>query len=401
MPITRNGYVKRTPEEIRQAIVDGVSGTSFALQSADVQSNIIDVSVPVLMQFESIMADALNSYNITGGSDYIFLQQAESLNLVKRKASKGNVSLEFTGTPNLFIPAGTIVSTEDGKFVFTTRESVVLNSIGKGTVLGYTDTDGTCDPNTVTKILTSIDSSLTVTNRASSIRKLEEETIEELKLRAQKRLRSPATGGIEYATSLLAGLDGVDSRLISFRQAYFPVDYTNEDGPQIYGIEAVIGGGDDSDIANALFQCFVQTNALKIGKSARTDNRGVSVNLKYYGSLRHIEFTRPKELKLNIKLVITLKRVTTNEGTVRNLVYQKFNDYINSKSVGEPFCKNEIQFIVTEILKEVGVPLEYIQVIDTEIEGQEFGTDGYLTSIDYDVYLTLGTIEVELKTLLN
>lgn len=400
MALTKEGYKKRTPGEIKEALINDLKeiNASFLEQPADIQNNLLDSSVVPLLQFENVAAEILNGFGPEYANDFIWLNLANSLNLTKKSRVKAQVELKFMGVPGTYIPVGTSVS------VFTTESSVVLGSTGEAFVLATTEENIFAEPNTLTEIDEFIDENLSVTNPNASIVETPAEDIAELRNRARIILRSARKGSYDYAIARLNGIKGVNARLLKFRELDYNIKETGPDGEtvlrNVQGIEAIVGGGDPYEVAGVLKDSFLETKKLISEPSNGEESRSVNINIKYFRNTIPVAFTRPKNLNLSIKIGIQLKNNILTQTSAEGLLMEPFENYINSLELGESINKLTFdKLILDELIKHDIQPRDIIGFNYKILMGENilnWNGENFLDEVKWDCYLTLGGLGVEI-----
>lgn len=400
MALTKEGYKKRTPGEIKEALINDLKeiNASFLEQPADIQNNLLDSSVVPLLQFENVAAEILNGFGPEYANDFIWLNLANSLNLTKKSRVKAQVELKFMGVPGTYIPVGTSVS------VFTTESSVVLGSTGEAFVLATTEENIFAEPNTLTEIDEFIDENLSVTNPNASIVETPAEDIAELRNRARIILRSARKGSYDYAIARLNGIKGVNARLLKFRELDYNIKETGPDGEtvlrNVQGIEAIVGGGDPYEVAGVLKDSFLETKKLISEPSNGEESRSVNINIKYFRNTIPVAFTRPKNLDLSIKIGIQLKNNILTQTSAEGLLMEPFENYINSLELGESINKLTFdKLILDELIKHDIQPRDIIGFNYKILMGENilnWNGENFLDEVKWDCYLTLGGLGVEI-----
>lgn len=402
MGLTREGYEKRTPDQIKEVLTREleIRGTEFSSLPADVQNNLIDTTIPILMQFENITAEVLNGYGPDYANDFIWLNLANSLGLLRKSAVKAQVELKFSGTPGTYIPRDTQVG------AFKTDESVTLDSTGTAYIVAYSEQEGVfAEAESLTEINATISDSLTVVNPEASIENLAQESVTELRDRARTLLRSSRKGGIDYALAKLKSVKGVNPQLVKFRfvdYSYKAVENDIEILRNTRGIEAIVGGGDANQVAGALFDSFLETAKLISEPSNNETQRTISAIIDYYGSKLPIKFTRPKNLSLKIRMTFTFKDVIVTSTSAEGIVKQPLTDFINNRQLGAPLNKNTLDMLIFSKFAEHGVDTTgFVKIGYTITNGDEpveFDSEGFLDIIKHDCYLTLAGISIEIAS---
>lgn len=396
MPFSETGYTKRTTDELRELLEAKIqeSVPAFEMQPAEVRTMLLDSSIVVMAQFEQIVAEVINAVVPGNGPDFIFKNLSTALGLIPKSAAQASVSMTFEGPSGTYIPEGVNVKSDSG-IIFTTEDSAIIGTSGKVNVMAYADTDEVCPANSITTLATVLGDDISCYNESSSIAQSEAETIDELKLRAQARLRSARKGGIDYATSLVKSIDGVDSRLINFVSKTVTDSST---GTTYSGVEAIVGGGDDQEVALALYSSFFETQRLVSDPSADNTGGTTNVSLIQNGNVRNISFTRPLAKELTLSLAVSFRTATLSSAAISDLMTETIETFINSKNVGAQLNIAELNNILYDILEDNGVDINELQsstwtaLLDGETA--EFNADSYLEGIEEDIYLILAGFSV-------
>lgn len=405
MPITSNGYVKRTPEEIKKSIISRIEskGLKFRELPADIQNNIIDTAVYSLVEYENLAAETINSYAPGFANAFMWQALAGSLNIDKLSEVKSQVRLEFRAAPNTYIPEGVKVG------AFETSQSLTINSTGVGYVIAYSNTDEIAEPNTLTKIDTILPEGISVTNPEASLKRLEAESDEKLKYRAQSILRSPRKGAFDYCRWRLSGVKGVNPQYIQFRRAKRTTQVEVE-GTQMLkefqGIEIVVGGGDDADVAGCIFDSFLETANLFSEPTDGDKKRTINFEINYNGSLIPVVWTRPKLLQLDLEITFAFSTINISVDALQGLLSEKLVLYFNSLQVGAKVNKNAINQLILNILKEDGdIDAALVKTIDYSIKINglvvNFDVNNEIPEVKFDTYINVKNLGYKLITSVN
>ncbi|EGV1470923.1 hypothetical protein JF110_001648 [Campylobacter jejuni] len=426
--LTNVGYIKRTAEEIREDLIKSIKNEipEFLSQSTDIQSDLIDTAVADLLQYENLVSTMMNSYSMAESSEMLFRMQAEELGLRQKSEFKSQVTLTFIGIPGDIIPKGTKVSTSTKKDIFETTKTVVVGSTGEVNVLALSDVDFTIDVGKINTLISVISAGIVVSNRTPSLPKIEQETFEEFKARSQARLRSPRMGGRLYAESLINSIEGVDPRLVVFNSVEYDEKDESEEGTERYfkikGIEAIVGGGDQVQIAFALYQSFFETQKLISKPSNNENDRTVDQEIYVFDNILNVKFTRPKLLKLNLKFKITFLGKLSSAQAVKDNTVDNITTFVNTLKVGRPINLYSLIEVVTPDLIAMGLPpsthkaISFQYAIGDFSEGGDrhddlvsdgrgnkvipwlnFNSDGRISEILGDCYCELASYEVQLN----
>lgn len=346
--LTSRGWNKKTPEEIKESLISYMkeANSSFEEFAADLQNNLLDTAVPVILEIQNMLADTVNSYAPGYANDFMWELLASSLNLKYRDEVKGQVTLLFKGNEGVYIPKDTEVGS------FKTSKAVTIGTTGEAYVTAYSESEAEASANTLTTINATIDDSLTVTNPTDSIAYTPKETASQLKLRAQQKIRNPRIGGTDYALAQLKSIDGVNENLINFRFIQTAMQQ---------GIEVIIGGGDDYEVATVLVSAFLNLERLQSAPSDDENDRRVVKTIFYYGNPLSVEWTRPKKINLSLSLELSFRELSVFKGKLQEALQARLESYINNRKVGLPLNKNALDGLLFEELEAAGIDKMYLQ----------------------------------------
>lgn len=408
MALTSKGYIKRTADEIKADIIASLRQTipEFTEQNADIQSNLLDTSIEAILQYENMMSALFNAYSPDYSNDDLFLKFAESIGLRQKGDFKAQATITFKGKYGDFIPRNTIITDAEGTCEFKTQDNVVCDTTGTANVIALSETEDIYEANTLTTIKTILGDNITATNQVASLKYIPSETTASLKARAQAKLRSVRQGGKLYAEQLLKGIDGVDRRLVAFYDKtikYTEGEKENAKDYYVKGIEAVIGGGSDEEVAKALYLSFIETQKLISNPSDDILNRKKSVTLYVYNNPVTIEFTRPKVLELGITSKVAFTDTIASPVALQQLTQDAVREYINNLKVGTQVNKYSLIEIIMPIIVNAGMPSYTMKDIDFTYkigdgEYKKFNSDGYIDEIEQDCYVVLQEYGFEINT---
>lgn len=390
---TSAGYVKRTPEEIKKSLASYMTqnNSSYGDYTSDIQNDLLDTSVAEISEIENICAGIANSFSpaFDGCNDFIWEQQAASLGLKYKNESKSKVLLKFAGPAGLYIPQGSEVSNG-----FKTDSSLTLDTTGVGTVTASSEEDAIFAKGTINEVKTLISDELTVTNPSTSIAFQPEETSKELKLRAQRLLRSPRKGSLDYALNRLTEIPGIQERLVNFN---FEATALNR------GIEVIVAGGNSNEVATAIFDSFFDIGNIVSAPSDSENDRTSTFQINYFGSPIDIKWTVPKELKLKFEVEVSFRYVNVYSGTLEQQCQNVFAEVLNRRRVGLPLNRNLLNSLIYEEVRRLGIDLQYLASINYVVYNDEDGStvsfdgNGYMTKVKKDVYTTLSDFKLAVR----
>jgi hypothetical protein len=396
MELTAQGFTQDTPETIRtditnQALAEVDGFTSFP---TELRQNLIDEAVIIEMRFQDGLNALMNGIGPDFANDQMFKQFGCSFGMTMKDFQYAQATLRFSGLTRTVIPKGTRARNSAGTVTLATSAQVVIGSTGEVDVLAVSTSEAITDiPAGSITVMVDVISGVTVTNPAAGTSGIQAETIDQFKTAVYNEIQSPRYGGITRAYSLLRNIEGVDSRLIHFRTMQKLVT-------DVYyqGIECVVGGGDDYEVANALFTAFLQTKNLLSDPSGGESARTVSVDLSLYGSTFPVKFTRPKQISGSLTVTIAVDGKTTTSAILEGILKPAFEAYFDSIKVGEAVSEASMNQIIYTELKTAGIETANIGTIaySFELDSVPTPVEGGYLPLDFDQYISLDTFAVSL-----
>lgn len=208
------------------------------------------------------------------------------------------ILMTLGGTAGTTVPAGSLISNQDGTEVYSTVASVTIPVSGTVNVNAICTTDGPNDPdpNTIITIQTPVAGWNTATNVNTISVGDTADTDEELHIKQQRATSATAYRQVDAIISGIMNVDGV-----KFARLYVNNE-TTTDARGISGktLAPVVVGGTDEDIANVL--------RLKIGATDNTEGN-LATPIVYTGPLgdtQTIDFYRPISVPIYMEIDITV-----------------------------------------------------------------------------------------------
>ncbi len=297
--LTADGFERKTLEEILQEIVDD--------QRATMGAAVVTTPDSVLGQLNGIfaakvaelweVAEAIYSSQFVDSASGSALDRLGLLTGAYRlEATQSVAVVRCSGTDGTVLPIGRVVSVDP------TGERFV--SIEGGTISGgfvdlrfASETFGPVVANagTLTEIETPVSGWTAATNPEDADIGRNIETDAEFRARRAELLEVSGDATLEAIRSDVRVVPGVEQAIVYEN----PDDTTNGDGMPPHSIEVVVIGGEDDDIAAAIFA----------SKAAGIDTHGTeAVVVEDSQGFEHtIRFTRPTQLTLELQAVLRLE----------------------------------------------------------------------------------------------
>ena len=233
------------------------------------------------------------------------------------------VNLEVSGSAGTVIPAGSIVDSGVGTEQWATDSQVTINVSGGGTVgatclsVGAVDVD----PNTLTRIVSTVGGWQSVTNPTVATLGTERQTDESLRIERELSVSRAGNNQVDSMIGEIFSLDGV-RRVRIYENS---TDATDANGIPARSIAVIVDGGQNEDIAKAIFRKKAAGCGLFGLASSVTINDVYDLYPTNYAT---ITFNRPEYIDQVINLSIF------NDGTLPANVIDIIKDSIISYAEG-------------------------------------------------------------------
>lgn len=232
------------------------AGTVLNCDPATPMGQVVDALTAELEAVYAAFAFAVNQYSRKTSAGK-FLDALASLYFLERKVSEPTlVQCTCTGLKGTVIPFGAeVVDTNGNRFRCMTPAGVTIGDDGTALVEFAAVEHGALQvqPETVTKIVTTIAGWDSVTNPAAGVVGRLEESDAELRDRMYQSVAMNAHGTLEALQSSILAIDGViDCRVLE----NYGSDAQTVNGIEIPGhsIAVCVSGGDDTEIAETIYK---------------------------------------------------------------------------------------------------------------------------------------------------
>jgi hypothetical protein len=368
--------------------------TGYTTLPSGLRENMIQLAALTEYHIQDMVGDLLNSVGADYANDFMFKQLGASFGIFMKDFQYGQVYLVFTGTSGTYIKKGIRVKNSDGSIIVQTTTAATIGSTGVITILAESTTEQlTSIPvGTMTTMVDTI-TGVTVTNSLAGTGGITAETISDFKTRVYTEIQSARSGNVARAYSELVKLDGVTSRLIKFKTSQIL------SGSNYYqGIECIVGGGDDYQVAGAILSAFLQTKNLISAPSNSETARTVTKLVTLYNSTFSVSFTRPKQIAVGLTITVTFNDYSTSQAVIYALLDPVFVAAFAALKVGSSVNKKYLDSLVVETFKDNDIEPIYVQDIAYAVTfaGSSVSfTNNYLP-IEDDWYLDLTSFAVAL-----
>lgn len=352
----QSGLQPIAPSVLRSMIVDAVAASNpgyTANLPGSLIEDLVSTCIAALSMCDQARVDLINSISPYGANEFLLNQLGVIYGLTKGELTNTSVNVDFTGTVGFIINQGFLVS--DGTYQYAVQTGGIIPSGGTVTLYCLATQSGSwaVPENTVNQLITSVPSTITLTanNPIDGTPQTEAETWESYRARVLEAGQAISQGMATFLRTLLADIPGVQSRLISVRQA--STQY-----------KILCGGGDNYTVAYAIYRALFDITSLT---GSATSSRNVNVTITDYPDSYLITFINPPAQQVGINL--TWNTTATNiiaDSTISILGREALKNYINSIVVGFPINLYELENTFIEAVASA-IPAQYISKLDFEV----------------------------------
>lgn len=366
-PITASGLVPRDPLDIKADLTARVSRARPGY-TANIPGSMIDdilgTDVAAVTLMEQARVDTINSLTSATAQPNILNKMATQLGIQAGTTTNGSVDVQANNsTPGFVFNKGFIIS--DGNKQYILSSATAVKPDGTTSLMNFVcQTPGTfaIPRNTVNIVVTPLPSGITVnlTNPQDGVPGAVQEDISEFRARVLETQRAVAQGFLTTLRTTLQQVPGVSSRLISI--AMNGTGITS-------GYRVLVGGGDETDVATAIFNSMFDLPALTQSTDA---SRNVVVNLRDGADTYAIPFVRPLQQSVGITVTWnTLSGNVVSDDSITQAVQPAVLNYINNIPAGGYINENTLRRRVTDAMGTV-LPEEDVTrlVFGYTIDGQ-------------------------------
>lgn len=247
-----SGYVPQTPTALQQQLLAGVAATNpgyTANLPAILIEDISSTDVFSALQLDSSIAEIINSISPYAANAFLLNMIGNQTGVLSQNETNTSVYLLFGGaSPGFVIAQGFTVS--DGTYQYIVVDGGIIEASGYSNLLYALATvpgSWAVPVNTVTQIITSVDSSisppLTVTNPQAGLPSIVAQSETDYRARVLQANLALTMGAPSFLKTQLNNIQGVQPRLVAVRQI--------NTSPSQW--EVICGGGDQYAVANAIF----------------------------------------------------------------------------------------------------------------------------------------------------
>lgn len=296
--LTSTGF-KRTRLDERlenlRAAAQAIFGNDIDLGSDTMDGQHLALFAERIASLDELAEQVWQSFDPDAGTD-LSLSRLVKINGIERSEGAYSVAmLSLTGTPNILIPARSIVSNASGSVVVYTSSDVRLDVLGNGVVAASPDQIGaiTAPAGSLNVIRSPVYGWDSVTNAAPmTIGKLREQD-NTLRLRRSKSVSRGNRNVVDALWAAITDLPGV----IEARVLENAGSAADENGLPAHSIHVVALGGNDQDIAETIW-------ARKTGGTTLLGQTSITVQ-DAQGGQQTVKFSRPTDVRVKARVTVS------------------------------------------------------------------------------------------------
>lgn len=281
------------------------------------------ISIFALAAFDlcQISQQNYNSYSPLTAIGKALSTQVKINGIAREVATYSQVDVYIVGQAGTVISNGIVADTLSQKWNLPANVTIPLSGDITVTAVAQNAGNISADANTVTTIFTPTRGWQTVNNPTASVDGAPVESDAELRIRQTESVAQPARTVFESTVGLVAAQTGV----LRYRGYENDTDSTNSDGIPAHTISIVAEGGDDTAIAQAIWD----------KKTPGTGTYGTTSEVIFdqFGTPDTIRFYRPTSVVIGVN--IEIEPLAGYVSTTEDLIKAAVADYLNSLRIGD------------------------------------------------------------------
>jgi hypothetical protein len=348
--MTAEGPVPTPPAQLRASIEASVATTNPGFSGnfpGTLIEDVLSTDVAAAQVCDSARVEAINSLTPYGANAYLANQLGSIYGIPIGIGSNTSVEVQFyNSTPGFPIIPGFTVG--DGTYTYVIQDGGTIAADGTSGLLSAVATQQGSWPvvqNTVQQIETSVPSGITlyVTNPQAGLPGSSGQLVSDYQAQVLQAGLAASTGMTRYLKTLLANVPGVQRRLLSARPVTAPQGWP--------GWEIIVGGGDNYQVAGAIYNSLFDVSTL-VGSTLAVTAITQAANAQVTTDLNHgyavgqvIQITGvvmtgwPNGTNISVATVVDEKNFTVNVNS------SAFGSYV-SGGVCTPNFRNVVATIV-------------------------------------------------------
>lgn len=308
--VTAQGFIRtRLDERLAeiQAKMRAIFGDDISVDADDIDGQTLGIYAEAASNLDQLAEDIYQGFNPQYATKQA-LSRLVQLNGIRRIAGAySTATIRAVGTQGTVIPAGSQVSSPTTGVKFVTQAEATIGVSGQVDIAASATEMGAllAPAGTLTKIDTPVYGWQSATNPADATPGRDEETDEQLRQRRAQSTATPAQAVLDALYGAIANIPDV----LQVRVFENPADTTDANGMPPHSIYCVVDGGDDADIAAAIW----------VRKTAGATLVGTEevVTTDVQGNPHTMRFSRPGDVDVHIEVNVTTRTGWPTDGDER------------------------------------------------------------------------------------
>ena len=302
--------------------------------------------------------------------------------ITRKPATYSTVQLTITGNAGTTITNG---KATDGTYTWNLPSSVTIPDNGTIVVEATCDVSGsiTAAANTINTIATPTFGWLSVTNTYVASAGVDVETDAELRGRYANATYQPSKTVLEGLLENIEALEGVT------RSKIYEND-TNEvdsNGLPAHSITAVVEGGEDKDIATAIY--FKQTPGCYTNGTTAVDLTTLS------GNEATIRFYRPTNVNINVR--VSIKQLPGYNSAYADEIKEAIYNYLANLGIAETVYRSIIWSVAIQTMASINSPTFSVLKVQLASSTQPFSSQDISMAFNEVAFVDKQNIQVEVS----
>lgn len=366
-----------------EASIRGIFGSEIDLAPDSPDGQWIGRLSQDVSDFIQVLEDTYNARSPSGAAGAQLARLVRLNGITKNPPAYSTGTVTASGTSGTVIPAGSrIANSTDATAIFETQEEATIEIGGtvdisvKATVTGAVPGDA----GTLTVLMTVISGWDSVTNADDVTLGDDGETDGELRARRARSVAGPSQGIVDGLYAALADLDDVQD--VSVRENPEDTTQTLADGGTLaaHAIEVVIEGGDDQEIADAIW-LRKSAGVTLVGTTEQDveDSQGVTHTMR---------FTRPDAVPVYVEVQSPTAIPSDQQTIIQNAIVARGKGELSLGTTTFPALKAGEDVAVSDIYQAIAVlavtTIPGLKVGSILIDRSAFPASDADVVIDYD-----------------
>lgn len=350
--VTDTGYVRKTFDDLLAEAVQRAESL-FGSNVQTSESSFFGLFIQLYIFFQDEIWQVAEDIYFGGYVDTAEGAQLDSAvkyaNIFRNQSVASAGTETFNGVDSTFIPAGTLVASGSIRYSTDIDGTVSGGSVDIAITAVELGSDGDVPSGTITTLVNPIAGITSVTNVSATTGGQDEETDDELRARFFATLQVSGKATLDAIRSDILLVTGV--RAVSIIEN---TEDTEVGGLPPHSFEAVVDGGDDTDVAEAILG----------SKAAGIDTHGdiTEVVQDSSGTNRTIKFSRPstQDIWIDATLEVNGNYPIDGDTQVETIIV----NFVNALGVGEDVYASQINNVVFDV---PGIVDALIEISDDDI----------------------------------